>query len=93
MNESATLFAPLIGLFPFAAAKGNGSFITFSLTTTPKAPSEEGYIWIYMCDWRIFEAGVELAHSESSDSEIAAAVAELNGRKLEGLVLQIGRAS
>ena len=87
MSASPSLFSPLLGLYPFDAKKGHGSFVTFSLTTTPNSPVEEFYFWIYMCSWRIREAGSELAHSESTVSEIISAVSALNGRKLEGLVL------
>ncbi len=87
MKASATVFVPLLGLYPFAAAKGHGSFVTFSLTTTPDAPREEYFIWIFMCGWKLRQSGEELAHCESSDDEIMAAVARLNGARLEQLVL------
>ncbi|MHB1078706.1 MAG: hypothetical protein ACYC67_04840 [Prosthecobacter sp.] len=86
MSDSPTWFAPLLGLHPYAATKGHGSFVTFSLTATLDAPREEYFVWIFMCAWRIRLSGRELAHSESSDNEIMAAVSKLNGRTLKELV-------
>lgn len=87
MSASPVLFLPLIGLVPFNAKKGHGSFVTFGLTTTPESPVEEFYFWIYLCNWWIRTTDSELAHCESSDDEIVSAVSALNGRKLDGIVL------
>jgi hypothetical protein len=85
MSLSPQVFSPLLGRFVFDAKKGHGSFVTFSLTSTPEAPIEEFYFWVYMCEWEIREAGNELAHSESEDDELNSAVSAMNGRKLEAI--------
>jgi hypothetical protein len=87
MSASPVLFLPLVGLVPFTAKKGHGSFVTFSLTSTPESPVEEFYFWVYLCYWWIRTADGELAHCESTDDEIVSAVSELNGRKLNEIVL------
>ena len=85
---TAELLAPLVGLVPFNASKGHGSFVTCSLTRTPDDPAEEFYFWIYLCNWWIYAAEETLAHCESSDDIITSAVSALNGKKLESIVLQ-----
>jgi|ERR1051326_5219569 hypothetical protein len=87
MSASPGLFLPLIGLVPFNAEKGHGSFVTFSLTSTPESPVEEFFFWVYLCNWWIRTLDSELAHCESSDDEIVAAVSALNGRKLTEITL------
>jgi hypothetical protein len=87
MSASPALFRPLVGLSAFDAKKGYGSFVTFSLTSTPESPVEEFYFWVYLCYWWIRTEESELAHCESTDEEIASAVSELNGRKLNEIVL------
>jgi len=81
-------FQPLIGLTIFDAKKGHGSFVTFSLTSTPESPVERFYFWIYLCYWWIRKNGVELAHNESTDAEIMSAVATLNSQKLTEIILR-----
>ncbi len=85
MRRSLDIFAPLLGCSVFDAKKGYGSFVTFSLTRTPDAPTEEFYFWVYLCDWEIREPGRELAHSESEVDELISAVSALNGKRLERL--------
>jgi hypothetical protein len=87
MSASPALFLPLIGQVPFNAKKGHGSFVTFSLTSTPESPVEEFYFWVYLCNWWIRTADSELAHCESSDDEIVSAVSALNGEKLNEITL------
>lgn len=87
-HPAAHLLVPMIGLTVFAAEKGHASCVTFSLTSTPDAPTEKFYCWIHLCDWRMRSAGQELAHSESDDHTIKAAAAALNGRKLEAMELK-----
>lgn len=85
MSTSLEVFAPLLGFSVFDAKKGHGSFVTFSLTSTPETPTEEFYFWVYLCDWQMREPGTELAHSESEDDVLASAVSALNGKRLERL--------
>lgn len=85
MSLSPQVFSSLLGRFVFNAKKGHGSFVTFSLTTTPETPSEEFHFWVYMCEWQIREAGNDLAHSDSEDDALISGVSALNGRKMETL--------
>lgn len=87
MSASSQLLLPLLGLYPFNAQKGHGSFVTFSLTSTPDAPREEHYFWVYMCHWEIQAGERKLAHSECADDQIDAAVAALNNRRLNEILL------
>src|SRR5437762_3187083 len=87
MSASPSLFLPLIGLVAFNAKKGHGSFVTFSLTSTPASPVEEFYFWVYLCNWWIRTLDTELAHCESTDEEIVSAVSALNGQKLNEITL------
>ncbi|MCV9939714.1 hypothetical protein OIU35_25460 [Boseaceae bacterium BT-24-1] len=45
-------------------------------------PRGEWHLWIYCCNWRCLANGVEIAHSDSADADIAAAAAELDGQRL-----------
>jgi hypothetical protein len=51
------------------------------------------HLWVHSCDWRISEGGANLAHSESSDAEIDAAVALLDGQILKRVELDRERRS
>lgn len=44
--------------------------------------NSEWHLWIYCCGWRIFQAGEELAHNESSREIIERACAILDGQVL-----------
>jgi hypothetical protein len=87
MPSTSALFRALFGLSVFNAQKGHGSFITCGLTSTPATPEEHIYLWVYMCTWKIWVAGKEIAHSESPDEVIATSVAALNGHRVEALAL------
>jgi hypothetical protein len=45
-------------------------------------PRGEWHLWIFCCHWRVLSRGEEIAWSEASDKEIAAAVEELDGQVL-----------
>ena len=88
MNASPELFSPLLGLTVFNAQKRSASCVSFELTKTPDSPIQAFQFWIEMCDWRLRDGGQEIAHSESGDEEIIAAVSKLNGRQLEAIALR-----
>ena len=45
----------------------------------------EWHLWIYCCDWKIFQNGYENARCESSDKTIDKALSHLDGQKIVGL--------
>ena len=87
MTNTEHAFAHLLGLTAVDAQKGHGSFIHFSLADSGDQSKETAWVCIYMCHWRIVDQGTEMAHSESSDSEILAAASRIDGRRLESIVL------
>jgi hypothetical protein len=87
MTNPQGAFSHLLGLTAFDAKKGHGSFVTFSLSASAEPKEESGFVWIYMCDWRIYDHGNEIAHSESPDADIDAAVSRIDGRRLTSIAL------
>ncbi|HWB53796.1 MAG TPA: hypothetical protein VG722_06375 [Tepidisphaeraceae bacterium] len=47
------------------------------------------HLWIYCCGWRIKADEVELAHSESQESQISIACGRLDGQALQNVELQL----
>jgi hypothetical protein len=45
------------------------------------------HLWIYICDWRVFQKGEELANNESSRKVIRKALLELDGQKLSSVTV------
>jgi hypothetical protein len=87
MKNPQEAFSHLLGLRAFGAKRGHGSFVTFSLAPTCEPNIKSCFVWVYMCCWKILDHGTALAHSESPDSDIDAAVSRINEMKLEGIVL------
>lgn len=59
-----------------------------SLARRKVTPRGEWYLWIYCCNWRCIANGVEIAHSDSADADIAAAAAELDGQRLLAVTVE-----
>jgi hypothetical protein len=77
----------ILGLYPYEAYKGVGSTVILRLSRTPDTSVEAAYVRIEMCGWWIRESCKEIAHSESSDAEIVAAVLALKGKRLNEITL------
>jgi|JI6StandDraft_1071083.scaffolds.fasta_scaffold113646_2 hypothetical protein len=87
MTNPQQAFSHLLGLTANDVKKGHGSFVTFSLTASEVSKEEDSFVWIYMCHWRILDHGAEIAHSESPDHDIHAAVSRIDGRRLTAIAL------
>lgn len=83
MNPNEALLR-MVNRVALNVEKGHGSFVTFDLKGE-EGDDHEFFVWVYLCQWRILERGKELAHCESTDEQIHAAVSRLEGLKLEGI--------
>jgi hypothetical protein len=83
-------FASVVGLPAWSVRRGYGSFVTLEFGETRATPHGhpprgDGHLWIYCCRWRLLIGGTQIACDESSDAEIDAAVARLEGQPLAGV--------
>ncbi len=72
-----------------AAERGFGSFLTVDLTPSGKVTAtshrENIHIWIYLCDWEIFESDMSVLDSdETSDETYSVSLGKLVGLDLLG---------
>ena len=91
----ATFVRPMLGLNAWGVKQGHGSFLTFEFgqpkseiggyrSGSRKSAHVRGqwHLWIYCCDWKVRQDGMQLASSEHDEKAIGRATAALNGRKL-----------
>ena len=67
---------------PIKASANTSPEARASLARRRVAPHGEWHLWIYCCNWRCIANGVEIARSDATDVDIAAAAAELDGQRL-----------
>ncbi len=81
-------FAPIIGVKPWRARLGFGSFLTFDFgPKIRKANHLYGawHLWIYQCEWTLSSQNKCIVHSESSRRDIERAVRTLESYPLTGI--------
>jgi hypothetical protein len=88
-KEIEDLFRSLAGQKAWAAKIGWGSFVTIEFG--PRRLQHHHYhgdwhLWLYQCDWNLKSKTHELANSESKRGLMQAAIDNLNGLELEGIV-------
>jgi hypothetical protein len=80
-------FRRILGSVIYHARRDIGSIVVLRLTFQPDAPTEDHYLRICMCNWRLGEVSEEWAHSESTPETIDAAISRLLNRELREIRL------
>ena len=73
---------------PIDASAGASPRTRASLARRKVTPRGEWHLWINCCNWRCTANGMEIAHSDSADADIAAAAAELDGQRLLAVTVE-----
>jgi|SRR5579884_2478495 hypothetical protein len=81
----AEYFQPIVGMQPWKAKLGVGSFLTFEFG--PKVKKHglihgQWHLWIYMADWRLVHGTRYLADSDADRRVIAVAIRRLEEKPL-----------
>ncbi|NVD27313.1 hypothetical protein HUO14_05285 [Parasphingorhabdus flavimaris] len=104
INPVDVFVAPMLNLPAWGVKKGHGSFLTFEFGEPKLEVVEskladgkfrrnahvhgDWHLWIYCCNWRIFQLDEQIAWSESDDKLIGKATAILNGQKLTSVTVE-----
>jgi hypothetical protein len=67
---------------PIVASPDASERVRARLARRQVVPRGEWHLWIYCCHWHVLAGATQIAWSDASDSEIDAAVDELDGRAL-----------
>lgn len=105
-RQIASAFAPILGRPAWQVKQGHGSFLTLEFGEPRLEIDEtkelrgcryrivtirgDWHLWIYCCNWNIFQDGKRLAHSESDNQTIKKATNQLDGQYLERLSMEPG---
>lgn len=93
---------PMKGEPAWSVRQGTGSFLTLEFGKSvpargrPRHDDEDGprphgerHLWIYCCHWKILRGEEQLALSDSSDAVIRSALAQIEGKELEDILVDI----
>lgn len=78
-------FRPVLGMRPWKAKLGIGSFLTFEFGPRLKAHGVthgQWHLWIYLTNWKLFHRGRRLADSDADRKLIQVAIRRLEGAAL-----------
>lgn len=92
MSKSAEEYLKSIeGKRPTRAWLGWGSFLVFDfgeLRMKEGHPTGESFLWIYMCDWKVFSHSKVLADSERNRTFLKTFVQDFERRTLESIKIE-----